>query len=178
MTKEMLSNRSCWWILCAVLALIFVGPTSALCANQPWTTVASAGTVDEGDLDEVSLSGGYATVSAAAPSTVMIRYNVVAMDDLFERCLKMAVRFRDNGALSQVIVRLKRLNLLTGFTATLLTLDSNTFGPNAAYQLQAVGSCDLTLDFGVNAYFIEAELKKTGANGNPGLAAIKVYSNP
>jgi hypothetical protein len=162
------------------LAMVLSTPLLAHAQAGAWTTVGSAGTVDEADTSISSMSGGQLLVSGAAalPANLDIRYNVVAVDGLYEDCIKMAVRFKDNGANSRVIVRLKQYGLETGTTTTMLTLDSNTFGSDALYQLQSVATCNKSFNFGENAYFIEATLKKTGAKGAPGLAVIKIYTNP
>lgn len=161
----------------ALVALMAI-PSLSAAGNLPWTTVGSAGTVDESDLSTVSLSAGTVSLKTSLESeTAYVRYNVVAENGLFNDCLKMAVRFQDNGDSAQVIVRLKQYNMTTGHTTTLLTLDSDTFGASGIYQLQAVGSCALDrLNFQENAYYIEAQLRKTAAAGRAGLAIIKLYS--
>ncbi|HOI94204.1 MAG TPA: hypothetical protein PK250_05800 [Syntrophobacter fumaroxidans] len=178
MTKEKIRHRSLRAAFGAVLALILLSPAAAFCDDQVWTTVASAGTVDERDLGRVSFNGPLATVKSAAPSSVVIRYNVVALDDLSDDddCLRMSVRFRDNGAASRVVVRLKRFSLSSGTTSTLLTMDSDRYNSNVGFQTRTVGRCASTLDFEANAYFIEAELTRSAAAGTPALAAIKIYS--
>ena len=122
--------------LLLVLTIIAVGsPLSASADDsvdlKPWTTVGSAGTVDEASLSVVSLNGPFASVraSAALPATVIIRYNVTAVDGLLTpgggHCI--VANWRDNGSGAQVIVSLKRFNLSTYEVTTLDTLNSNDF---------------------------------------------------
>jgi len=161
-------------------AMVLSVPVLAHAQAGAWTTVGSAGTVDEADTSICTMTGGVLAVSGAAalPANLDIRYNVVAVDGLYEDCIKMAVRFKDNGDNSRVIVRLKQYGLATGTTSTMLTLDSNNFGSDALYQLQSVATCNKSFNFGENAYFVEATLTKSAAGGAPGLAVIKIYSNP
>lgn len=169
----------------------------------PWTTVGSAGTVDEADTNIVALGGaeggvivpigtsyGYgATVgitgSAPLPATLNIRYNVVAVDGLsmYDHDLVLAVRFRDNGAYARVIVRLKEYNLNTGQINVKMVFDSDTVAPASGFQWKAVvlRGCVPILDFDGNAYFIDAELIKTARTGpsispegDPALGAIQL----
>jgi hypothetical protein len=148
---------------------------------KPWTTVASAGTVDEADLNKVNYSEAVARLNLAVPanSSATIRYNVVAVDGLVDAGgdgYSLAVRFRDNGQSEHVLVRLKAVDLNTGLVTTLMTLDSNAFPPNAAFQLRSVPVCwpNWGFNFNRNAYFVEAILWKGTTAGNPGLTAIQI----
>lgn len=148
---------------------------------KPWTTVASAGTVDEADLNKVNYSEAAARLNLAVPanSTATIRYNVVAVDGLVDAVgdgYNLSVRFRDNGQDERVLVRLKAVDLNTGLATTLMTLDSNTFPPNAAFQLRGVPVCWPNWSFNFNryAYFVEAILWKGSTTGNPGLTAVQI----
>jgi hypothetical protein len=176
--------------------------------NKAWTTVGSAGTVDEADTGKLVFQGSAvsfpelvstiptapitqaakAEASAVFPlptqtTTATIRYNVTAVDGLFEPGseLGMTVRYRDDGGWAQVLVRLYEQDIYTGATRLMMTFDSNAFAPSPYYQTQGVG---VTLsypqfDFSQKAYFIEASLTKTSSlisinGGNPGLAIIKL----
>ncbi len=167
-------------VMCFTLAL----PLNARADNpfaKPWTTVASAGTVDETDLNKVNYSEATARLNLAVPanSTATIRYNVTAVDGLVDAGgdgYSLAVRFRDNGQDERVIVRLKAVDLNTGIITTLMTLDSNVFAPNALFQLRSVPVCapPWGFNFNRNAYFAEAILWKGTTAGNPGLTAVQI----
>ncbi|ESQ12449.1 MAG: hypothetical protein N838_11405 [Thiohalocapsa sp. PB-PSB1] len=153
--------------------LICAGPAAA----APWTTVGSAGTIDEADLNLVTMNHGVAYLGGGAPvgSVANIRYNVVAVDDLqVGGAPWMQVRFKDNGAGAQVVLRLKAYNVSTGMTTTLLTFDSNDFEASGVYQEQEVFSCYGSFDFYNNAYYVDAEIKKTADNGRPALSIVIV----
>ena len=107
--------------------------------NRQWTTIGSAG---------VAMGGGVTNAGTAAvldSNSATVRYNVVATDGLFATnpdfpflatSTSMAARFLDPGNNSRVIVRLRRTDLVTSATSTLLTIDSNNFGASNLYQNQ------------------------------------------
>lgn len=166
------------------LTFILFCHTAAVSAQDPcWTTVGSAGTVDEADLGTVALSTNTAAVSGAATNAIVdIRYNVVAVDGVFggERNTKtLSARFADNGAAAQVIVRLQRLNIFNGVTTTLAELNSNAFPPSTVAQTRGTSfNCqNAEFDFVNNIYYLDVPLIKTGSSGNPLVRAIQICGN-
>jgi hypothetical protein len=161
-----------------VLALgIALGAPSAAWAQQQWTTVGSAGTVDESS--QVIVTGPNA--SLAGGTVAVIRYNVVAVDGLFgSECGVnfMLVRYRATPQ-HRVLVRLVELNLFTGPPGTTrLVLDSNDFPSNdqfgSDFQTQTVAG-GFSFDFVTNAYFIVVELSSGGVlAGSAQIQAIQV----
>ncbi len=164
---------------------------------KAWTTVGSAGTVDEADTGKIVLQGS--TIGFPEPSTTtqqsafaiglpletvtaVVRYNVVATDGLFEAGthLGMRSRFRDDGNNAQVILRLIEVNIETGASSLILTLDSNAFTANANYQTQSVSTfIGNRINFQENAYFIEATLIQKRSpisvfGGKPGISVIQL----
>jgi hypothetical protein len=132
--------------------------------------------VNEEDRDKVDFSGGVVSLKPEATGSVLLRYNVVAVDGLFGGgCAELGVRFRDNGPEARIIVRLKRYNLVNGETTTLLTLNSDNFDASDSFQLKTVVDF-LHFDFFNFAYFLEASLRKTDATGSPALAIIQLAS--
>lgn len=176
------SRKVVSFVLVAIFAL--AAPISVSADNpffKPWTTVASAGTVDEADLNKVTYSEATARLNLATPanSRAVIRYNVVAVDGLVDAGgdgYRLNVRFRDNGQDERVIVRLKSVDINTGAVAILMTLDSNAYAPNALFQTQSVPVCWPAWNFNFNryAYFVEAILWKGAAAGNPGLSVVQI----
>jgi hypothetical protein len=117
-------------------------------AERDWTTIGSVGTVDEADRNMVVFDGGIVSMKSGATGTVLLRYNVVAVDDLFGGSgAELGVRFRDNGSEARVVVRLKRYNLETGETSTLLTLNSDNFDAREGFQLRIEVDCSLRFNF-------------------------------
>ncbi|MGH9799711.1 MAG: hypothetical protein ACRD82_05040 [Blastocatellia bacterium] len=171
---------------------------------KAWTTVGSAGTIDEASTSKLVMQGstiGFPEIlppergiASADPSafavqipletvTGVVRYNVVATDGLFENgaFLGMKSRFRDDGNNAQVVLRLFEVNIDTGATSLLLTLDSNSFPANANYQTHAVSTfVGNRINFQQNAYFIEATLIQKRSpltpigSGRPGIAVIQL----
>ena len=168
----------------AVILSTFIGQALAQ-GNKSWTTVASAGTVNDQDAGKIELSGGGLASfngAAAANDTAYIRFNVTAVDGLLVAgSPRMRVRFQDNGSNAQVVVSLMELNLVTGIPTKILELDSNNFAAAPSLQTQKTGACDAfgrTFNFTDKAYYIEAKLVRTTAGGFPRLAAIQLYSDP
>jgi hypothetical protein len=156
--------------------------------NKAWTTVGSAGTVDDADTGKLVFDGSAVSFPEILPplptaqtsqaesnaliilptetTRATIRYNVTAVDGLFApSCggLGMTVRFRDDGGWAQVLVRVFEQDIFTGATNLLVTFDSNAFLPSPNYQAQSVSGMNrsFSFDFSQKAYFIEATLTKT-----------------
>jgi hypothetical protein len=178
----------------ALMLTIMAGFPAIGSAN--WTAAGSTGTVDEADTGLVvfgsntTIASGFVRLRSTAPlpARADIRYNVTAVGSLlkdpsgiFNSVVTMKVRYRDNGAGNKVIVRLKQYNLNTGNTKTLLRLDSASFGASPSFQVQSAKSdckpLDEILDFTNNSYFVDVELQKTQASGNPALAMIQLEAN-
>ena len=173
-----MSDKNTLSLLGVVLLIIgLINVPGTAWAQVDWTTVGSAGTVDEADSQRVAFDLGTATLRPGAVGTLNLRYNVVAVDGLFRADgAELGVRFRDNGAAAQVIVRLKRYNLETGALTTLLTLNSNAFPAQNGFQLRTAVDCSLRFNFFDFAYFMDVELTKDTAAGTPALAIIQLAS--
>lgn len=168
---------------------------------KAWTTVGSAGTIDEADTGKVVLSGSTIAFPEILPpskdntfsqflplpletvtATATVRYNVVATDNLFDNGshLGLRSRFRDDGNNAQVILRLIEVNIETGASTVLLTLDTNNFPSRIGYQTQSVSTfIGNRINFLENAYFIEATMiqKKSAVTvfgGRPGISVIQL----
>lgn len=176
--------------LSLVIGILFglSATANAFVAPQPWTSVGSAGIVDESDTAKVEFSGGIASLKSgflSTTSSAIIRYNVTWTDGLVSpgNAYRLTVRFRDNGVNAQVTVRLKEVDLNTGAITEIMFLDSNQYAQSSNYQTRTIISCsNRTFDFANKAYFVEAQMISTPASvltyprvsGIPGLAAIKI----
>lgn len=174
------------------LALLLCGfnvaPVSAQDAYKIWTSVASTGTVDETDQNEIAFSGPFATFSAtAAPAArSVIRYNVTAVDGLFVApgplwWPNLIVNYRDNGADARVQVILREYDFLTAQNTPFkqMLFDSDLYAQSNDYQTRTVGDCGNFDVFNfvpnnqtVHAYYIEVHFYRANANGNPGLGGL------
>jgi hypothetical protein len=172
--------QSCLFMLrlSLCLSVLLLGLSTAWAQLDAWTTVGSAGTVDEADTGLVLLGSpvpGAVMIRPTEVGILNIRYNIVAVGGLFGgEGHVLSVRYRDNGADGQVIVQLKQLGLYTGITTTLLTLDSNASAPSTSFQVQSIGSCATVLNFAENAYFMDVQIRKTALTGTPALALIQL----
>jgi len=176
-------RSGCKLILWSALAIMLLNGASAMAQVKCWTTPGSTGIVDEADLSTVLLGSPLARVNPAAPlpTTVDLRYDVVAVDGLFGGDQqRMTIRYRDEGAGAQVRVFLRQYTIGTGFTTTPLVFDSNAFPQLPGFQVRSVGTAcfgGFTFDFVNNVYFVEVELIKTTTAGNPVLGALQICLN-
>jgi hypothetical protein len=168
--------------LLAVFALTFSLSTSVW-ANErvaKWTSVGSVGIPDEQDRDLVNYNLGRVGLLSSAPDRVdaVLRYNVNSLSQ-GKGISYLTVRYADNGAETQVIVRLRQYVLNTGSDTVLLEFDSDDFASSPNYQTRTVGSTGTEfdrfyLDFQHASYYIEVVLKKAGASGNPALGIVQI----
>jgi hypothetical protein len=175
-----------------LLALLFTANNSTA---QVW--IASTGTVDDGSLTSFQFTNGAAFLRPTVTNGfAIVRYNVLPVGSLKtvldQPCCQgraLLVSYIDNGPGSQVLVSLKRYNIRTGKTTTLLKFDSNENPQQTAFHENALnggaffnfsfaegpteGSNDLGGD---SVYYIEAQLIRTAPGGNPGLASIRIVT--
>jgi hypothetical protein len=186
-------------LLLLLLSAITLAGTSTA---QIW--VASTGAVDERSKEIISFNGGIAELRPTGSKAVAnIRYNVLPVGNLIqpisEPCCEsraLMVRYRDNGSGARVTVSLKRYNVHTGQVTTLLTFDSDRPPQQSNPQLTgfqepvptisegnffnfnfAEGPTEGLYDRGGDsAYYIEAQLIRSEAGGNPGLASVRIVT--
>jgi hypothetical protein len=98
----------------------------------------------------------------------------------------MGVQYLDNGSDARVTVALKRYNLLTNKTTTLLTFNSNSWSQGSSFATGHGNSCGFfnfsflgnprygagPLQGADSVYYFEAQLIRSGPGGTPALAAI------
>ena len=165
------------------------------CSAQAQTWAASTGTVDESSLLTYRFDGGNAFVRGTNPGRVVLNFNVLPVGDLLvpvtQACCEgrgLWVRFLDNGNGAQVLVKVKRHNVITGVTTTVLSFDSNAFPPKATFQAPAPNAPGPLINFsfatgpfdgsqnegGDSVYYIEATLIRSAPGGTPGLASISI----
>lgn len=172
--------------LAMISITVGLGAACSSVSAAPWTTVGSAGTVDEADTQTIDLSGAGANIANTAPlpATATIRYNVVAVDGLLANFgnlggVHMSAVFRDNGSTARIRLRLREVENATGTLRTRLTLDSNAFPAASGFQRRSVDSCasgtPFNFDFERKAYFIEAEIERGSAAGLPTVGTILVH---
>ena len=153
--------------------------------NKNWTTVGSAGTLDEKSVGKVFFDRsivqmgqlvGPTTISKAGliatqTDSAVIRYNVTAVDSFFvprscspdnSQDVRLRLRYLAAGPGARVLAKLIELDLTTGTEKPLLTFDSaDPSLPRANnYQVQSASVCGRTwtFDFERKSYYIEATL--------------------
>ncbi len=169
-----------------------------------WTTVGSAGTLDEESegkvfFDRAVVQKGDTLVIAPASrqpraegeveltDSAVIRYNVTAVDGLFvEHLLGMTIRFLDEGKGARVVAQLIEVDLATGAEETRLTFDSDVLPPQGGYRVHTVdalfdcGKRPEAFDFVRKAYYIEATLTTSVflATSAAGIEIIQLHTTP
>ena len=164
------------------VALVQFNPVTASASSDCWTTVGSAGTVDEADSQIVALDQNNVSIKASVESgTVNIRYNVSGVqdniNDIDNDKLVLTLRYLDNGANAHVVARLKRVNLNTGTISVLASFDSDNFPQSGASQTQSVSSACFSpnpFDSDTNAYFLDVEISRSAFDGFAALRAARV----
>jgi len=177
--------------LCLALMML-TGAALAQDNLKIWTAAASTGTPDEASQALVNFTESVATIAPAPNATVLLRYNVTAVDGLFSGPLHatnwptMIVRYRDNHSSgAQIIVELKEHIIAgpnAGQTNTLIHFNSEEFPQSAGFQTQSLGNCGSFTGFQflrpqeARVYFVEARLIRNGNvnQGSPALAGIAI----
>ena len=154
--------------------------------DKNWTTVGSAGTLDETSVGKVFFEhgivqrgrvGGTTNPDPSLVSTAdsaVIRYNVTAVDSFFvpRVCrtntslssldVRMRLRYLASGPGARVVAKLIEVDLAIGTEKVLLTFDSAGPGLSLSdnYQVQSISVCGRpwNFDFQNKAYYIEATL--------------------
>jgi hypothetical protein len=166
--------------LLAMLTLpsLVIAPAAWAQAVGCWTTVGSAGTVDEEDLNTVALGTNDTAVrSTVANATVNVRYNVVNVPENNAGPGKeLRARLADNGTASRVTVRLHRQNIFNGQDAVIGEIDSNGFDPSTVAQVRStrIFGAEALFNFEDNVYYVDVSLVKTSLGGTPLIRAIRI----
>src|SRR5262245_15028821 len=98
-------------VFAAATILVTVPEGAPSAQIHPWTSVGSAGVVDEDDTGIVEFVLGEARVPAAAPagSVLDLRYNIVSLEGFAgPGFYVMRARFRDNGNAARVLLNLRQ----------------------------------------------------------------------
>ena len=135
-----------------------------------WTTAAGASaTEDEANPARPTYTNQTAAINAGPTGVYVLRYNVTAVDGLFNTASGfMRLRLRDNGVGANVVVALKRSNLSAGGLETIVTFDSAAMGAGSGYQTPADVPFTHTFDFTNYVYWLEVTLNRIDETGVPG----------
>lgn len=172
--------------------------------NKIWTTVGSAGTIDETDVGKVffdlsKVQMGSVPVNqplskknaliVQRPISAVIRYNVTPVDGLFfpttPGCqpgtgiscqgVRLLLRYLSTGGSSQVIAKLIEVDLANGAETTRLTFKSSDFAASSNYQVQANTDCGPRWKFDFTRKAYYVEATLTGSRiASIGAAGIQM----
>ena len=175
-------------VLVAGFFCVEPGQMAKASALTGWTSVGSAGTVDESSLNNVTMNRSFIEIrshcvlfylrSAMGCSTyvgdVSVRYNVAFYSEF--AAFQLAARFRDSGDTQRVVLTLKKVDLQTGVESIVRTLDSNAFPPSTTYQTETTGCAPIfSIDAARNAYYIDAVISNNSEFANaPGIQYIQI----
>ena len=180
----------------ALLSVSFCIAMAIASTANAQTWVASTGTIDQSSLLTFKFKDGAAFVRSGQLGKVLLRFNILPVGDLLvpvtNACCEgraLWVRFLDNGEGAQVLVNLKRLNVITGETTILLSFDSKDFPSQPTFQDAtpnnglgplvnfsfATGPFNGAMNQGGDSvYYLEATLIRSQHGGTPGLASISI----
>lgn len=167
--NKILNGRNLCIVVCLILGMLHGAHAQTAEINKIWTTVGSAGTVDEADLSKIffdrsiaqfgNVIGGnqisLASTRIPQPTqSAVIRYNVTPVEGLFavkpscftqtgNECpgIQLKLRYLASGRNARVIARLIEVDLASGTEVTRLSFDSSAFANSNNYQVQSVGEC-------------------------------------
>lgn len=162
--------------------LIIINSTSTQAQSTAyWTTAGSASaTEDEANPSRPTYTNQTAAINGGATGVYTLRYNVTAVDGLFNNAANgfMRVRVRDNGAGSNVLVILRRSSLSSGGIETIATFDSESIGAGSGFQTPADTPFVHTFDFTNYVYWLDVTLNRIDATGTPGFGGAIVGNTP
>jgi hypothetical protein len=164
-------------IMCLLVLSLALGlGASEAWAQGCWTTVGSAGSVDEQDLNIFTVATSIIGIKTTVGQGVLdLYYNVVDEEKLHGgKKTRMTVRYLDNDAASQVVIRLRSVDIATGVEAAIVLFDSNAFPPLGGFQTQSVSVAVPEFDFTTKAYYLLVKISKAGTAGNPQLQAVRI----
>ena len=169
LTNNIFNRRNLCVVVCLILGSLHGAQAQTQEINKIWTSVGSAGTVDETDTAKISLDRSIAqmgvVIGGGQPISIglqipgqtqsaVIRYNVTPVEGLFAvkpRCftgtgnecpgIQLKLRYLAAGNSARVVARLVEVDMTTGAEVTRLNFDSNAFSKANNYQVQSVGEC-------------------------------------
>jgi len=156
-----------------------------------WSAAGVNGIVDSEDrsIYQTNTSGSIAIRSSVASGKLDVRFPVQTMSAHSApagACTEMRALLRDAGSGARVIVRMMQLGIRSGFDGQLTNLgqiDTDTTprlthlnDPTAyaEYRMCLNVPADSPFDFSFFTYYVEAQLIKTNAGGNPGLKSVQI----
>jgi hypothetical protein len=175
----------------AALIVLAWAPAASAQVEDIWSAAGVTGIVDEADLNmhTFNTSGSVSIKSSVASGTLDIRFPVHTMpahDAPAGACTELRAVLRDTGPGVRVVVRLMQLGIRSGFAGQLTSLGQidtdksqrlshlNEPLAYAEYRTCLNVPAGRPFDFQLFTYYVEAQLIKTAAGGNPGPGLMSV----
>ncbi len=170
-----MSTLRFWRIVLGLASLGFFLPLAAN-ADDDWTSIGSAGTMDETEFGPVTFTMSAASLARAAGVTASVeaRFNVVnikASSTPYWNTLEMG-NF-DNSTTNSVSASLIKVRRCTGTTQTLCTVTS-TESPSSKCEKCTFSE---SFDFTNYAYYIYVVLSGAGTSPQPILRTLRLYED-
>ena len=188
-----MANRLTWGISAALVLAWAPAMLAQFVVEDIWSAAGATGIVDEADRDiyQFNSTGSVSIKSSVASGTLDIRFPVQTMpahDAPAGACTQLRALLRDTGPGVRVVVRLMQLGIKSGFDGQLTSLgqiDTDTSQrlsrlneplAYAQYRTCLNVPTGRPFDFQFFTYYVEAQLIKTAAGGNPGpgLMAVQI----
>ena len=145
-------------------------------AQQGWTSVGSAGTLDEASLGLYATNLGSLGFQPAPTGSVVARYNVTnAFGGGFTDTPPwniMEMTHFDNSVNSSVSAVLFQVTRCTGAVSVLCSINSVD---NAANTCQTCGFAGGSINFLNSNYFVEVRVSRSVNTVNPQLIALRIF---
>jgi uncharacterized repeat protein (TIGR01451 family) len=144
-----------------------------------WAIAAnSSATEDESNPARLTYANSTASADSGSPAgTYVLRYDIPASDGLASAgaaYTRLRVRFRDEGAGSQVTAVIRSSNILGGLATLGTILDSNAFISATGFQTREVTMPVVTFNFAQNSYWLEVTLTKNSTSNQPGFGLAQI----
>jgi hypothetical protein len=184
----------------SLLAAMLACAAAVATVQADWSTIAAAGAIDEGDRGKVVFNNdGSASIRPTISSTsAKLRFPVVKTPSLLVPIprpdelgsLVFVMRARDNGPAARVIATLKRVTL--GYyggpeRSDIAAVIDSELHPQVDRWVTVTGTLNSccwirnavtggaeALNFLDSVYFVEVQLIKNSADGNPGVLSVAV----
>lgn len=138
----------------------------------------SSATEDESNPARLTYTNFTAAADAGSPAgAYVLRYNLLASDGLAAAgaaYTRLRVRFRDEGAGSQVTVVIRSSNIFGGLNTLGTIFDSNAFIPATGFQTREVMMPALTFNFAQTSYWLEVTMTKSSPTNQPGFGLAQI----
>ena len=144
-----------------------------------WTTTGSGGaTEDEANPARPVYTNNTASVNFGPNGNFILRYNITAVDGLFNGPSgSLIVRYRDTGD-ARVVVQLRRANITAGGNELIATFDSDLQPNPPAFVTAPPVLFVHTFDFNQYAYWLEVTMTKNSDASLPSFALAQIKTAP